>query len=271
MQDRAGFREFVRSIPKAELHLHLEGTLEPELMLSLAERNDVPLPYADVDSARAAYDFADLQSFLDLYYAGCAVLRHRGRLLRPHLGVPRARAAQENVRHVEPFFDPQTHTDRGIPFGTVVDGILRALDDGRGATSASRRRSSCASCVTCRRSALSTRSSTRRLYGHRSPASASTRRRSATRRSSSPRSSTQAASRGLPTRGARRRGGSAVVHRRGARPPRRRAHRPRRAVPGRARRSLSASCATAFRSRCARSRTSSSASSTRWPHTRSSA
>ncbi|MHB8739619.1 MAG: adenosine deaminase [Coriobacteriia bacterium] len=123
-------RTFVRGLPKAELHLHLEGTLEPELMFELAGRNSVDLPYASVASAHAAYDFTDLQSFLDLYYAGCSVLiteQDFYDLTWAYL----VRAAEENIRHVEPFFDPQTHTERGIPFGVVAAGILRALDDGQ--------------------------------------------------------------------------------------------------------------------------------------------
>ncbi|MHB1136140.1 MAG: adenosine deaminase [Coriobacteriia bacterium] len=123
-------RTFVRGLPKAELHLHLEGTLEPELMFELAERNGVDLPYGSVASARAAYDFSDLQSFLDLYYAGCSALvteQDFYELTWAYL----VRAAEENIRHVEPFFDPQTHTERGINFGTVVAGILRALDEGQ--------------------------------------------------------------------------------------------------------------------------------------------
>ena len=126
---RSGLREFVTGLPKAELHLHLEGTLEPELMFSLAERNDISLPYASADEARAAYDFADLQSFLDLYYAGCDVLLTEQDfydLTSAYL----ARAAADGVRHVEPFFDPQTHTARGVPFATAITGILRALEDG---------------------------------------------------------------------------------------------------------------------------------------------
>ena len=128
MQDRAGFEEFVRQLPKAELHVHLEGTLEPELMLTLAERNRIPAPFPDVDSARAAYDFADLQSFLDLYYAGANVLKTEQDfydLTRAYL----SRAAQEGIRHVEPFFDPQTHVVRGVPFGVALAGILLALED----------------------------------------------------------------------------------------------------------------------------------------------
>lgn len=116
-------------MPKAELHLHLEGTLEPELMFRLARRNDIELPYASVDHAYAAYEFTDLQSFLDLYYAGCAALVTEEDfydLTWEYL----VRAAEENIDHVEPFFDPQTHTGRGVCFGTAVTGILRALEDG---------------------------------------------------------------------------------------------------------------------------------------------
>ena len=126
----ADLRSFALGLPKAELHLHLEGTLEPELMFQLAERNSVDLPYPSVEAARAAYDFSDLQSFLDVYYAGCAVLQTEDDfydLTWAYL----VRAAQENVTHVEPFFDPQSHTDRGVLFGTVVAGILTALEDGQ--------------------------------------------------------------------------------------------------------------------------------------------
>ena len=122
-------RAFALGLPKAELHLHLEGTLEPELMMRLAERNSVAFPYASVDAARAAYDFTDLRSFLDLYYAGCTVLLTEDDfydLTWAYL----VRAAQENICHIEPFFDPQTHTERGVHFGTAVTGILRALEDG---------------------------------------------------------------------------------------------------------------------------------------------
>ena len=115
-------------VPKAELHLHIEGTLEPELMFELADRNGVRLPYADVDAVRAAYVFEDLQSFLDVYYAGCSVLltaEDFADLTRAYC----ARAAADNVRHAEIFFDPQTHTDRGVDFGDVVDGIGRGLAD----------------------------------------------------------------------------------------------------------------------------------------------
>jgi len=121
---------FARQLPKAELHLHIEGTLEPELMFELARRNGVPLSYASVDELRRAYVFSDLQSFLDIYYAGCQVLlkeRDFYDLTWAYL----ARAAAQGVRHAEIFFDPQTHTDRGVPFETVITGIHRALDDGR--------------------------------------------------------------------------------------------------------------------------------------------
>lgn len=126
----ADLRSFASGLPKAELHLHLEGTLEPELMFQLAERNGVDLPYRSVEAARAAYDFIDLQSFLDVYYAGCAVLQTEDDfydLTWAYL----VRAAEENICHVEPFFDPQTHTDRGVLFGTVIAGILTALEDGQ--------------------------------------------------------------------------------------------------------------------------------------------
>jgi len=121
---------FVRRLPKAELHLHIEGTLEPELAFTIAERNGVPLPYRSVDELRAAYRFANLQDFLDVYYAGAGVLieaRDFYELTWAYL----ERAHTDNVRHTEIFFDPQTHTARGVPFETVVDGICRALDDAR--------------------------------------------------------------------------------------------------------------------------------------------
>ena len=116
-------------LPKVELHVHLEGTLEPDLAFRLAARNGVALPAASVEEMRAAYDFADLQSFLDIYYAACAVLVTREdfrELTRAYL----RRANADRVRHVEPFFDPQTHTARGIPIGDVIGGILDGLADG---------------------------------------------------------------------------------------------------------------------------------------------
>jgi len=119
----------IRRIPKAELHLHIEGTLEPELMMKLAQRNGIEIPYASVDEIRSAYDFSDLQSFLDIYYAGAQVLIEEQDFYDLTLAYLE-RAAIDNVRHVEIFFDPQTHTERGIAFCTVINGICGALQDG---------------------------------------------------------------------------------------------------------------------------------------------
>ncbi len=118
----------VRALPKAELHLHIEGTLEPELMLRLAERNDVALPWTDPDAVRAAYEFADLSSFLDLYYAGMSVLLTEQDFYDLTWSYI-TRAAQDDIVHVELFFDPQAHSSRGVPFGIAVTGILLALED----------------------------------------------------------------------------------------------------------------------------------------------
>jgi adenosine deaminase len=120
---------FLRELPKVELHVHVEGTLEPELMFELAARNGVRLPYASVEEVRRAYQFTDLQSFLDLYYAGAGVLvseQDFHDLAWAYL----TRVAGQTVRHVELFFDPQAHTDRGVPFETVVTGLRRALAEG---------------------------------------------------------------------------------------------------------------------------------------------
>jgi adenine deaminase len=121
--------EFIDRLPKVELHVHLEGTLEPELSFELAARNGVALPFDSVEHMRAAYDFSDLQSFLDVYYAACAALVTR-RDFRDLTRAYMARAHADRVRHVEPFFDPQTHTSRGIPIGDVIGGILDGLADG---------------------------------------------------------------------------------------------------------------------------------------------
>jgi adenosine deaminase len=119
----------IEALPKAELHLHIEGTLEPELMFELAKRNGVALPYPTVASLKAAYDFADLQSFLDLYYAGAGVLlTERDFFDMTWAYLQRARA--DNVRHAEIFFDPQTHTARGVPFGVAFEGIHAAFAEG---------------------------------------------------------------------------------------------------------------------------------------------
>jgi len=119
----------ISRLPKVELHVHLEGTLEPELAFRLAVRNGLPLPYRTVAEMRAAYDFADLQSFLDIYYAACSVLVTRQDFRDLTLAYL-AQANADGVRHVEPFFDPQTHTERGIPMADVIGGILDGLDEG---------------------------------------------------------------------------------------------------------------------------------------------
>ncbi len=119
----------VAALPKAELHLHIEGTLEPELMFALAARNGITLPFPDVAAARRAYVFTDLQSFLDIYYQACAVLITEDDFAELTMAYLR-RARAQGVRHAEIFFDPQSHTARGVPMGTVIGGIRRALDEG---------------------------------------------------------------------------------------------------------------------------------------------
>jgi adenosine deaminase len=122
--------ELIRRLPKAELHLHIEGTLEPELLITLAARNGVSLPYTEVAAVRRAYVFDDLQSFLDIYYAGCAVLVAETdfyELTAAYL----ERAHAQGVVHTEIFFDPQTHTYRGVALDSVINGIARALADGQ--------------------------------------------------------------------------------------------------------------------------------------------
>ncbi len=114
------------ALPKAELHLHIEGTLEPELIFALAERNRIALPYPSIGALRRAYEFTSLQSFLDLYYAGMAVLRTEADFAElAHAYFARARA--QGVVHAEIFFDPQAHTARGVPFATVIDGLWSAV------------------------------------------------------------------------------------------------------------------------------------------------
>ena len=120
---------FIREIPKAELHLHIEGTLEPETLFRLAKRNNISIKFDSVEALRQAYQFNNLQSFLDIYYEGAGVLQNESdfyELTWEYL----LKAKDQNVRHVEIFFDPQTHTDRGIDFETVVTGIYQALSDG---------------------------------------------------------------------------------------------------------------------------------------------
>ena len=126
MTDQAAL---IAKLPKAELHLHIEGSFEPELMMQIAERNQIKTAFRTLEEAKAAYAFSNLQEFLDIYYQGMAVLLHKQDfydLTWAYL----ERAAADNVRHVEIFFDPQAHTERGVAFSTVADGILDALTDG---------------------------------------------------------------------------------------------------------------------------------------------
>src|SRR5689334_3859268 len=120
----------IKSLPKCELHIHIEGSLEPELMFALAQRNGITLPYPSVDALRRAYQFSNLQDFLDIYYQGMSVLiaeQDFYDLAYAYL----ERAHADNVVHVEMFFDPQGHTARGIAFETVINGLHRAIVDAR--------------------------------------------------------------------------------------------------------------------------------------------
>ncbi len=122
-------RDYIEALPKVELHVHIEGTLEPELMFRLAERNGITLAYADVSQVKAAYEFDDLQSFLDLYYQGaCVLLEEQDFYDLTWAYLQRCQA--DNVLHTEIFFDPQTHTERGIGFEKIIRGISRACLDG---------------------------------------------------------------------------------------------------------------------------------------------
>ncbi len=118
--------DFIGGLPKAELHIHIEGSLEPELMFALAERNGVAIPYASVEEVRAAYDFSNLQDFLDIYYRGADVLRSE-QDFHDLAFAYFERAAADNVVHAEIFFDPQTHTSRGVCFDTVMRGLRSAM------------------------------------------------------------------------------------------------------------------------------------------------
>ncbi|MEZ7519110.1 adenosine deaminase [Psychrobacter sp. NPDC078370] len=122
--------ELIKKLPKAELHLHIEGSLEPELMFRLAKKNNVEIPYDSVEDVRAAYNFNNLQSFLDIYYAGANVLLTKDDfydLTWEYI----LRCVEDNVIHTEIFFDPQTHTERGVPFEAVITGIKEALADAK--------------------------------------------------------------------------------------------------------------------------------------------
>jgi len=123
----------VELLPKAELHLHIEGTLEPEMVFTMAQKNGVTLPYSSIDDLKSRYSFSDLQSFLDLYYACMSVLRTEddfADLAAAYL----ARASADGVRHAELFFDPQAHTSRGVSIDAVIDGLLRGLADAQKTT-----------------------------------------------------------------------------------------------------------------------------------------
>ncbi len=122
---------FIAGLPKAELHLHIEGSLEPEQMFAFAQRNNVAIPFASVEEVRAAYEFSNLQDFLDIYYAGADVLRTEEDFRDLALAYFE-RVAKDGVVHAEIFFDPQTHTHRGIPFGVVANGLLAGMDEAEG-------------------------------------------------------------------------------------------------------------------------------------------
>lgn len=120
-------KRFIQQLPKVELHLHIEGSLEPELMFELAKRNNIDIPFSSPEEVRAAYQFSNLQSFLDIYYQGANVLIHEQDFFDLTWAYM-LRCKQDNVIHTEIFFDPQTHTDRGIAFETVINGISSALE-----------------------------------------------------------------------------------------------------------------------------------------------
>lgn len=124
----AALLDIVKGMPKAELHIHIEGSLEPELIFSLAKRNGMTLNYPSIEALRAAYAFTDLQSFLDIYYAGASVLLTEQDFYDMTWAYLQ-RAHADNILHAELFFDPQTHTARGVAFGVVINGIYRALSD----------------------------------------------------------------------------------------------------------------------------------------------
>lgn len=123
-------KHLIQLLPKAELHCHIEGTLEPELMFTLAQQNKVKIPFRSPDAVREAYDFSNLQSFLDIYYQGANVLQTEADFYALTWAYLK-RCEHDHIKHVEIFFDPQTHTARHIPFGTVIKGIYHALQDGQ--------------------------------------------------------------------------------------------------------------------------------------------
>jgi adenosine deaminase len=122
--------QLIQEIPKTELHLHIEGTLEPEMMFSLAQKNNIKLPFASLEETKNAYNFTNLQSFLDVYYQGANVLIEEEDFFDLTYAYLQ-KAASQNIVHTEIFFDPQTHTHRGIAFATVINGITQALEKAR--------------------------------------------------------------------------------------------------------------------------------------------
>src|SRR4029453_17851459 len=128
-EDQRVLMSLIAGLPKVELHMHIEGSLEPELMFTIAARNAVSLKYKSVDAVREAYRFGDLQSFLGIYYEACSVLLHEQDFYDLTLAYLQ-RAHAQHVVHTEIFFDPQTHTQRGVPFATVISGIHKALVEG---------------------------------------------------------------------------------------------------------------------------------------------
>lgn len=121
-------KDFIKHLPKAELHLHIEGTFEPELMFEIAKRNKIQIPFSSVEELKKAYQFDCLQDFLDIYYQGAGVLLKEQDFYDLTYAYMK-KCAEQNIRHTEIMFDPQTHTQRGIEFGTVISGIARACDD----------------------------------------------------------------------------------------------------------------------------------------------
>ena len=227
MRDRDAF---VRQLPKAELHVHIEGTLEPELVFELAARNAVSLPYPDVAALRRAYVFDDLQSFLDIYYANCAVLQTE----RDFYDLTMAyltKASGQGVRHAEIFFDPQTHTRRGVSFETCCTGIRRALDDGAAALGISSGLIMCFLRELSEESALHTLEQARPFAQHLTAVGLDSAEVGNPPSKFAPRFR-RAGELGLRGVAARRRGGSRRLHLGGARCARGAAHRPRCAVPG---------------------------------------
>ena len=231
---RAQLPALLRTMPKAELHIHIEGSLEPELIFALAQRNGVSLPYANVEALRAAYAFTDLQSFLDLYYAGAAVLLKEQDFFDMAWAYFE-RAAADNVVHAEIFFDPQTHTDRGVPIEAVIVGLATCLPP-RACRVRHQRQAD---------PVLPAPPERGRGLRHAGAGAALPpplhRRRAGQRRARQPAREVRARVRPVPRarparRGACRRGGPAGLHRERARRAAGRAHRPRRALRRRARR-----------------------------------